>query len=141
MGGVAFFGLSTLITRRSLSKRFRANIPSYYQPNTRPNEINGGLEAFEALNVATLNVTAFSVMTIGGLLWATDISTVDDARVKVRGAMGLEGESAEVQRQANEEFEEWLASVLARKEDKEMAKEKAAKRTKETDRREDGGVD
>ncbi len=57
------------------------------------------------------------MMMAGGGLWAWDISTLDDLRRKVRGRLGIEaGEGRE--QVAEEEFEEWLAGVLERKERK-----------------------
>lgn len=55
------------------------------------------------------------MMLAGGLLWAFDISSLEDLRRKVRGGMGFGGKS---EREAEEEMEEWLASVLVRKEEK-----------------------
>lgn len=58
------------------------------------------------------------MITVGACLWAWDISSLEDLRGKVRGRLGVEaGEGRE--REAEEEFEEWLAGVLERKERKE----------------------
>ena len=54
----------------------------------------------------------------GGLLWAFDISSMDDMRRKVRGGLGVDG-SGRSESNVEEEFEEWLATVLQRKEDKQ----------------------
>lgn len=81
--------------------------------------MNGAVEAFEALNLATVNVMSFAMMFGGGLLWALDISSLDDLRRKVRGGRGVDGSgSGRSEREAEEEMEEWLATVLARKEEK-----------------------
>lgn len=79
--------------------------------------MNGAVEAFEALNIATVNVTSFAMMVGGGLLWAFDISSLDDLRRKVKGGVGVDG-SGRSEREAEEEMEEWLATVLARREEK-----------------------
>lgn len=76
------------------------------------------MEAFEALNLATVNVTSFAMMMAGGLLWALDISSMEELRQKVRGGMGVDG-SGRSEREAEEEWEEWLAVTLARREEKE----------------------
>lgn len=76
------------------------------------------MEAFEALNVATINVASVAMMVTGGLLWAFDISSLEDARVKIRGGLGVDG-SGRSEAEADEEFEEWLATTLARKESKQ----------------------
>ena len=123
-GGASFFLLSTVITRRSLVRRYKAITPKFYQPNTRPNTtFNAGLEAFEALNLATVNVCSLAMMVAGGTLWAFDISSMDDMRRKIRGGLGVDG-SGRSEKDAEEEMEEWLATVLARKEEKERKRKK-----------------
>ena len=57
------------------------------------------------------------MMAVGGTLWAADISNMDDARRKVRGGLGFDGSGRDA-KDAEEEFEEWLATVLSRKEEK-----------------------
>jgi len=126
--GASFFAISTLITRRSLVKRYKATIPKFYQQSNQPNEVNGAMDAFEALNIATVNVASVSVMIAGGLLWALDISSLDDMRRRARGAIELNGSGGS--NDADEEMEEWLATVLARKDFKEMVR-KAAKDKKD----------
>ena len=58
---------------------------------------------------------------VGGLGWALDISNLEDLRLKVRGGMGVDG-TGRSEKDVEEEFEEWLASVLERKAEKEKAK-------------------
>ncbi|EPE24276.1 hypothetical protein GLAREA_08127 [Glarea lozoyensis ATCC 20868] len=117
--GAGFLAISTAVTRRSLVRKYKASIPRFYQPSNRPNmEVNGAMEAFEALNIATINVLSAGIMTTGGLIWAFDISSLEDMRSKVRKTMGGNG-SAEDQA-AEEELEEWFASVLSRKEFKHL---------------------
>jgi hypothetical protein len=115
-------------------RKYKSSIPKFYQPSNRPNaDVNGALEAFEALNVATINVLSTTMMAAGGLLWAFDISSLEDMRVKIRGGLGIDGVEGRESR-ADEEMEEWLASVLARKEQKVAAKkyvEKANKKDEE----------
>lgn len=119
--GASFFALTTIITRRSLVRRYRSTIPKFYQPSNRPNvDVNGAVEAFEALSLATINVASISMMAAGGALWAFDISTLDDMRQKIRTSLGVEGEGRDSA--ADQEMEEWLATVLARKEQKEEAR-------------------
>lgn len=75
------------------------------------------MEAFEALNIATINVASIAMMVTGGLLWSFDISSLEDARVRLRGGLGFDGSGRTVT-EAEEEFEEWLATTLARKDNK-----------------------
>lgn len=60
-------------------------------------------------------------MVTGGALWAFDISNMDELRRKIRGGLGVDG-SGRSEQEAEEDMEEWLATVLARKEDKDRAK-------------------
>lgn len=122
--GATFFVLSTMITRRSLVRRYNAMRPAFYQPNTRTAPVNGALEAFEALNLATINVVSFSMMAAGGTLWAFDIQSLEDMRRKIRGGSGIDG-TGRTERDAEEEFEEWIASVLARKDEKEKRRKES----------------
>jgi len=110
-------------------------MPKFYQPSNRPTgDVNGAIEAFEALNVATINVVSVAMMMTGGLLWAFDISGMDDLRRKIRGGLGVDG-SGRTEQDAEEEMEEWLATVLARKEDKEKRRKEAAEEQRGTNER------
>lgn len=119
LAGSSFLAFSTLITRRSLARRYAATVPRFYAQSNRPpsNTVNGPFEAVEALGIATVSVTSFMMMMTGGALWAFDISTMDDLRRKIRGGLGIDG-TGRSERQAEEDFEEWLAETLARKDDK-----------------------
>lgn len=124
--GVGFFAISTAITRRSIVRRYKASIPRFYQPSNRPgSEVNGAMEAFEALNIATVNVLSVGIMVSGGLLWAFDIASLEDMRKKVRTNLGVD--PIRTDEDAEQEIEEWFASVLARKEFKALRGEKGIK--------------
>ena len=84
------------------------------------------MEAVEALNVATVNVLSLAMLATGGALWYFDISSVEDARNKVRGGLGIDG-TGRTEAEAEEDFEEWLATVLSRKEAKQRESEYEAK--------------
>lgn len=73
------------------------------------------MDAIEALNIATINVASLAIMITGGLMWGFDISGVEELRVRLRQGLGLAGEG---ERNAEEEFEEWLANTLARRDGK-----------------------
>jgi hypothetical protein len=79
------------------------------------------MEAVEALNIATINVLSLAMMSTGGMLWYFDINSMDDARRKLRGGLGVDGTGRD-EKQAEEEFEEWMATALSRKEAKEQSK-------------------
>lgn len=130
--GAGFFAVSTLITRRALVRRYKASIPKFYQPSNRPDfQVNGAMEAFEALNIATINVLSLGMMTVGGLLYAFDISSVDDMRRNVRTRLGVDG--VQTDQEAEEEIEGLFASILSNKLVKEKLKEMHEKETKEKD--------
>jgi len=80
------------------------------------------MEAFEALNIATVNVFSVGIMFTGGLLWAFDIASLDDMRKKVRTNLGVD--PIRTDQDAEAEIEEWFATVLARKEFKALRGEK-----------------
>ena len=94
------------------------------------------MEAFEALNIATVNVLSVGMMVSGGLLWAFDISSLDDMRRRVRTGLGVDG--IRTDEDAEEEIEEWFATVLMRKDRKDLKeiREKAAKGEETKDREE-----
>lgn len=125
LAGTAFVGLSTLVTKRALVRRYKAVLPKFYQPNNRPTPVNGGFEAFEALSLATINVFSWGVLMTGGTLWALDISSMEDLRTKFREKMGIDA-GGKAKQDADEEMEEWLATVLARKEVKALMRKAGA---------------
>ncbi|KAI9751890.1 MAG: Potassium channel [Chaenotheca gracillima] len=119
VAGASFFLFSTIITRRALFRKYKASIPGFYHPSNLPKaNVHGPIEAVEALSLATINVTSAAMMLTGGALWAMDVSSLDDMRKIIRGGLGVDG-SGRSETEAEEELEEWLATVLARKDDKE----------------------
>ena len=109
--GAGFFAISSIITRRSLIRRYKATVPKFYQPSNQANaDFNGAMEAFEALNIATVNVLSVGIMLGGGLLYAFDISSLDDMRRQIRSTIGADGPRTD--QDAEDEIEQWIASVL-----------------------------
>ncbi|KAI9700917.1 MAG: hypothetical protein M1820_006678 [Bogoriella megaspora] len=127
LAGASFCALSALVTRRSLQRRYVATIPRFYQPNSNPRQVNGAAEAAQALGIASLNVFSWTIMMTGGTFWAFDISTIEDLRRKVRGGLGVDG-AGKSESEAEEQMEEWLATVLSRKDEKERKKTTAEAR-------------
>lgn len=117
VSGGTFLALSILTTRRSLHKRRLTVYPPFYHPNTRPPLIppNGALDAFEALNLATLNTIAFAMLMVGGGMFSLDVCNLEELRQRVKQNTDWDDKAKE----AEEEFEEWMVGVLARKERKE----------------------
>lgn len=62
---------------------------------------------------------------VGGAMKAFDVNTIDDMRRLVRGT---DADDAGRRQAAEEEIEEWIASVLDRKADKESRKERERER-------------
>lgn len=142
--GLAFSALSLLITRRSFARRRLRHLAhaqassavnkagmlpgtgiEITQPVTPP-KVNPSMEALEALNIATINVISFSMLAMGSALWYLDIGSLEDARRKLRGGLGVDG-SERSEQEAEEEMEEWLAEVLRRKDEKARKKAKEAR--------------
>jgi hypothetical protein len=124
--GAVFFAFSLLITRRSFARRRLAASPAFYTDapanvQQQARKVSSAMEAVEALNIATINVLSLAMMSTGGLLWYFDINSMDDARRKLRGGLGVDG-SGRDEKQAEQEFEEWMATVLSRKEAKEKGR-------------------
>ncbi|RAH65133.1 DUF3433 domain-containing protein [Aspergillus aculeatinus CBS 121060] len=125
LGGTAFLALSLLTTRRAIHRRRLAAIPPFYTsaPYHKPT-VSGGVEAFEALNLATLNVLAFAMMSTGGVLYAMNINSVDDMRRYVRRVSLSEEDMAkglvEGDREMEREVEAWAAKVLGEKFGREL---------------------
>ena len=133
--GTAFFAFSLLITRRAFVRRRLAANPAFYTnaPHHHAQQsakVNGPLEAVEALSIATVNVLSLGMMATGGTLWYLGINSMADARKTLRGGLGVDG-TGRSEQQAEEEFEEWMATVLSRKEAKETRSEILGKRGKD----------
>ncbi|KAK5046817.1 hypothetical protein LTR84_007171 [Exophiala bonariae] len=116
--GLVFLGFSLLITRRAfLRKRFTN--PLFYgnSPEAQAEQakkINGTLEALEALNLATINVASVALTAAGGTMWYYDVRSMSEVRRRLKG----EGRT---EKEAEAEFEEAMAMMLARKETSEPA--------------------
>lgn len=71
----------------------------------------------EALNIATINVLSVAMTATGAILWYLDINSLRDARIMIRGGLGVDG-TGRTEEEANEEIEEVIAGILARKDEK-----------------------
>ncbi|KAJ5592366.1 hypothetical protein N7537_009270 [Penicillium hordei] len=125
-GGMTFFALSVLVTRRAFHKKRISCIPPFYTSSTyhQPHSNSAG-DAFEALNLATLNVISFGLMAGGAVGYALNINGLEDMRRFVRN--GLQGGS-DTPVKSDEELEtevtEWVAKILGDKFEKQLEKEK-----------------
>ena len=120
LAGCTFFTLSALITRRALARKYSSTFPRFYHPSNQPPSmaINGRLDAYEALGIATINVISFAVMMTGGTLWAFDISSMDELRQKLsRRRLELDGIGrTEKDDAVEEEWKDFLGKALGKKE-------------------------
>ncbi|KAJ5288627.1 hypothetical protein N7478_001657 [Penicillium angulare] len=129
VGGVAFFSLSVWITRRASIKKQIACIPPFYTSSLfHQPKVNGAGEAFEALNLATINVLSFGMMTGGAVMYGLDINGLDDARRFMRVAMdGGIDDAGKSDEQLEADVTEWVTSVLGDRFQKQVEKERAKK--------------
>lgn len=120
--GAGFLTASALISRRAVARRMVDSYPKFYQPShygPRPpprastDKGEDQLVAVEALGLATLNVFSFGIMLTGGLMFAFDISNLEDLRWRARKQMY--GGDGVVDEAAEQQIEEWIADVLSRR--------------------------
>jgi hypothetical protein len=90
-GGIAFTMLSAWVTRRSLIRK-RPPVPTTFTPSNAPlPKGEGGLDAIEALGLATINTVSVFATAIGAGFIYWDIADIEDLRDKVRKGVGEEG--------------------------------------------------
>ncbi|KAK5124330.1 hypothetical protein LTR08_005951 [Meristemomyces frigidus] len=136
-GGLAFTGLSLWVTRRTLARKhaqfhaaqlaLKTSAPG--TPFPAGSRIDGGFEAAEALGLATLNVAAIAMASLGAAMTWFDVADIEDMRERVRKGVGFDvygGDSA-----ADRELEAWVADVLARKDGEGELQENIAGKLKE----------
>jgi len=128
-GGIAFTCLSLLVTRRTLLRKHGTYPKTFTPSNAPPPQVSGGLDAAEALGLATLNVCSFAMIVAGGLIKYFDIGDLEDMREQVRRGIGFDvygGDS-----EADKEMEAWVADVLSRKDGEGGIKESIAQKLKD----------
>lgn len=124
--GATFLTASVFISRRAVNRKMIASYPQLFQPSHHgpkppprgPKEKGDDqLVAVEALGLATLNVLSFGVMATGGLMFAFDISNVEELRQKARSS--LYGPNGVVDEAAEQQVEDWIVDVLSRRDGNE----------------------
>lgn len=124
--GATFLTASALISRRAVNRKMVASYPKLFQPShhgPRPpprgpkEKGDDQLVAVEALGLATLNVMSFGVMLTGGLMFAFDISNVEELRMKARRS--LYGPNGVVDEAAEQQVEDWIVDVLSKRDGNE----------------------
>jgi hypothetical protein len=112
-GGLAFTMFSAFVTRRSMIRK-RPPVPGSFTPsNAALPKAEGGLDAAEALGLATINTVSVFMTAIGAGFIYFDIADIEDLREKVRKGVGFDVYGGETD--ADKEIEGWVAEVLARK--------------------------
>ncbi|KAM0718286.1 hypothetical protein Q7P37_006618 [Cladosporium fusiforme] len=133
-GGLGFTMLSAWVTRRSLLRK-RLPVPTTFTPSNAPlPKADSGLDAAEALGLATLNTVSVFMTAIGAGFIYFDIAEIEDLREKVRRGIGFDvygGES-----DADKEIEWWVADVLSRKDGYGNIKEEIVDKLMEIERKE-----
>ncbi|EGP82631.1 uncharacterized protein MYCGRDRAFT_77999 [Zymoseptoria tritici IPO323] len=126
-GGLAFTCLTALVTRRALTKKKLAMYPHLqptvgkdaklelpkFTPSNTPPKAEGGLDAAEALFLATLNVGAVFMASVGAFMKFADVADTEDLRDYVRSGIGYDVYAGDTE--ADREIEQWFAEVLSRK--------------------------
>ena len=120
-GGASFFLLSTLVTRRAILRRQRTSVPAFYNPSNQPPRVNSALLALEAFNLATLNAVSGAMFLTGGIMWAFDIGSLEDLRERARRKVTAETNATQPTPEDLQKLEEWLNTVLSRKDYKEVS--------------------
>lgn len=118
-GGLSFFLLSSVVTKRALHRRFTAMIPPYYTSSIyhKP-EINGAIEALDAFSIATINVLSLGMLGTGMVMCALDVNTPGDMRKYVRqnvnaAAANVTGVgNGTTDNETDKEIEGWLQDTL-----------------------------
>ncbi|KAF7594815.1 hypothetical protein BBP40_008144 [Aspergillus hancockii] len=137
LGGLTFFAFSLWTTRRALNRRYLASVPPFYTSSLyhKP-DVSGGAEAFEALNLATLNVLSLGMAATGGVMCALNVNGIDDMRNFVRkGFYSDEGDVTGADKELEAEVEAWVGNVLGEKFGIELKKEKERERNEGKDGR------
>ncbi|KAM3421226.1 Altered inheritance of mitochondria protein 11 [Cercospora zeina] len=128
-GGLGFTVLSAVVTRRALRKKYLAAYPQLvkpastkggsrievptFSPSNTPPTAEGGLDAAEALGLATLSVFSVFMAGTGMFMKINNIGDVEDLRDWVRAGVGYDVYAGDTE--ADKEIEQWMAEVLSRK--------------------------
>ncbi|KAM5346834.1 hypothetical protein ACJ41O_009839 [Fusarium nematophilum] len=92
--GAGFLAASVAISRRSVLRRRLDSFPKFYSSNRQPvrfDSADRSLLAVQALGLATLNVTSFAVMLIGGISWGFDLCSIQELQERSRAAIRRPG--------------------------------------------------
>lgn len=125
--GAGFLAASVAVSRRSVLRMRKVSYPHFYWSNRTPanrmDSSDNGLVAVRALGLATLNVTGFGIMLVGGIGWAFNLSSIQELRDRTRASLMKPGSfSSEDEQKMEAEMEKILDAVYEK-----MGMEKPAK--------------
>lgn len=106
--------LGSYFTRRSIARK-RLPYPKQFSPsNAPPPKFEGGVDAFEALSLATVWCVSVFMTGLGAAALWFDVADTEDLKDKVRGGVGFDVYGGSSDSEADKELEEWVASVMSR---------------------------
>ena len=110
LAGTCFVFLSTFVMRRAVTRRIVWAKPTYFRQNMHHPEqnVSSGLEAIEALSVATVNVFSWGIFLTGGIMWATNTSGLVEVKERLRVRLGL---SKEEQQDSQDIVGQWIEAA------------------------------
>jgi len=76
---------------------------------------------------------SFAMILVGGGAFALDVSSIEEVKTRMRGTEKGE-EWKKMEKQVEEEFEEWVVNVLARKEKKEEVRKMVQREREEEEK-------
>ncbi|KEY68673.1 hypothetical protein S7711_00547 [Stachybotrys chartarum IBT 7711] len=112
--GAGFMAASVAVSRRAVVRRQLEAMPKFYVSNRNPIKVDSSersLLAVEALGLATLNVTSFGILLLGGTSWAFDLCSVEELRQRTRAALMKPGL---VNPEDEKELERMMESLMER---------------------------
>ncbi|PHH82649.1 hypothetical protein CDD82_5285 [Ophiocordyceps australis] len=112
--GASFLAASVLVSRRSVIRQRLGTMPAFHTSNRHaaaPDSADRFSLAIRALGLATLNVSSFAVLLVGGIAWGFDLCSVAELRARTRAALQRPSTTAQ-DHQAERELEETIRPFL-----------------------------
>ncbi|KAJ2902777.1 hypothetical protein MKZ38_000131 [Zalerion maritima] len=114
--GIVSIALSTIVARRAVFRHHVRHSMQMFQPSNRSIGQRQKSEnvplAVEALQIATLNLASWTVMFLGGMSWAFDISSLDELRRYTR--RHTRGDPDQTDEEVEEQFQAELAQLMTK---------------------------
>ncbi|KAI6777855.1 uncharacterized protein J7T54_002753 [Emericellopsis cladophorae] len=125
--GSAFLSTSIFISRRSVVRLQKSSFPHFFLSNRTPASRLPSDDKYpiagRALGLATLNVTSFGVLLVGGISWAFDLCSVTELRNRTqmrlqKGRQVARAGMAEEEKMVEDKVEEEMEKLLGQWYDK-----------------------